>query len=86
MTTTGTYNYNPALSDFVLNAYSLCGIKRTELLQQHLQDARMQANFLLSEWSNRQVNLWTVDLQSVPLTQGLSTYQVPQETVAVLDA
>jgi len=84
--TSGTYNFGPALSDFVLNAYSLCGIKRTELLQQHLHDARLQANFLLSEWANRQVNLWTVDLQSVPLTQGIATYQVPQETVAVLDA
>ena len=70
----------------MLNAYSLCGVKRTELLAQHMQDARLQANFLLSEWSNRQVNLWTVDLQSVPLVQGTATYSVPQETVAVLDA
>jgi hypothetical protein len=86
VTTTLTYNFDPALSDFVLNAYSLCGVKRTELLQQHLQDARLQSNFLLSEWSNRQVNLWTVDLQSVPLSQGVPIYDVPQETVAILDA
>lgn len=84
--TSETYNFDPALTDFVLNAYSLIGVKRTELLAQHLQDARLQANFILSEWANRQVNLWTVDLQSVSLTQGTATYSVPDETVAILDA
>lgn len=86
MTTSGTYDFNPSLADFTLNAYALVGIGRTDLKQMHLQDARLQANFLLTEWSNRQVNLWTVDLQEFPLAEGVATYELPITTIAVLDA
>lgn len=70
----------------MLNAYALCGVKRTELLAQHLQDARMQANLMQAEWSNRGVSLWAVDLQSQLLVQGTATYTLPITTVAMLDA
>jgi hypothetical protein len=86
LTTSGTYDFNPSLADFVLNAYALVGVGRTDLKQMHLQDARLQANFLLTEWSNRQVNLWTVDLQEFPLAEGVATYELPITTIAVLDA
>jgi hypothetical protein len=48
-------------------------------------NARMAMNFLLSEWSNLQPNLWEVDLQTMPLTQGVATYAVPAATVMILD-
>jgi len=40
---------------------------------------------LLSEWSNFTPNLWQVDLQTMPLTQGNATYSVPAATVMILD-
>jgi len=84
--TSGTYNFAPSMGEAVLYAYGLCGVGRTALTQQHFNDARMGTNLMLSAWSARGVNLWQVDLQCVQLTQGCSTYPVPPETIAMLDA
>lgn len=86
MTTSGTYDFNPSLGELVLNAYGRIGIRRPSILASHMQDARMEANLLLAEWNNRQVNLWTVDLQSTALTAGTASYTVSPETVMILDA
>jgi hypothetical protein len=86
MTTSGTYTFNPTLGELVLNAFARCGIRRTALVQEHMQDARLETNFMLSSWSNRGVNLWKVDTQSIPLIQGQATYSVPSNTIMMLDA
>ena len=41
---------------------------------------------MLSSWSNQGVNLWAVDLVSVPLVQGQASYPVEANTVVILDA
>lgn len=46
----------------------------------------MASNLVLSDWSNRGVNLWAVDLQTVTLVEGQATYNVPLSTVTMLDA
>jgi hypothetical protein len=51
-----------------------------------MESARMSANMLLGRWSSQGVNLWCVDLETIPLVQGTSTYSVPQNTVVMLDA
>jgi hypothetical protein len=86
MTTTGSFDFNPSLGEAVLNAFARIGVRRPEILQTHLSDARMEANLLLAKISNTQPNLWTVDLQSLPLLQGVDTYSVPAETAMILDA
>lgn len=86
MTTSGTYNFNPSLGECVLNAFARCGIRRTALAQEHMADARFEANLMFSDWSNKGVNLWEVDRVSVPLVQGTTTYSVDAKTVMVLDA
>ena len=86
MSTSGTYAYNPSLGEITLYAYTLIGIRPTELVQEHMQAARTCANMLLSRMSNMGVNLWAVDLQTVSLVQGQGTYDVPASTVVVLDA
>lgn len=86
MTTSGTYSYNPSLGEITLYAYNLIGIRNTSMLQEHMEAARMAANMMLGRWSSEGVNLWAVDLQTVTLVQGTSTYTVPDNTVAMLDA
>lgn len=86
MATSGTYAYNPSLGEITLYAYTLIGIRPTELVQEHMQAARTCANMLLSRMSNQGVNLWAVDLQTVTLVAGQSTYDVPASTVVMLDA
>lgn len=59
---------------------------RPSLIAAHFRDAFQEANLLQVEWSNRGVNLWTVDLQSQALTQGVASYSVPSNTIMILDA
>jgi hypothetical protein len=86
MTTSGTYTFNPSLGEITLYAYNLCGLRNTSLLQEHMEAARMAANMLCSNWSNRGVNLWAVDLVTVALVQGQASYDVDLNTVMILDA
>ena len=86
MTTSGTYTYNPSLGELTLFAYNLAGVRNTALVQEHMEAARMAANLMLANWSNRGVNLWAVDLVTVPLVTGQSTYNVDGNTVMMLDA
>lgn len=86
MTTSGTYNFSPALGEIVLYAYNLIGLRPASLLQEHFESARMSTNMLLSRWSSQGVNLWCVDMEIVPLVQGTSTYSVPADTIVMLDA
>ena len=86
MTTSGTYNFNPGLSDLTVYAYQLIGVRPTSLVQEHLTSARMAANMLLSRWSNQGVNLWAVDLVTTPLVTDQATYPVDPNTVTILDA
>ena len=86
MTTSGTYAFNPALGELTIYAFNLCGLRGASLLQEHMQSARMASNLLLSRWANQGVNLWKVDLVTVPLVTGQATYDVDAKTVVILDA
>jgi hypothetical protein len=85
MTTSSTWNFDPSLGEIIVQAFGRIGIRRTELLASHMNDGRMAANLVLSEWSNRQPNLWTAELISVPLTTGISTYACSSPVVQITD-
>ena len=86
MATSGTYNFNPSLGELTLYAFNLCEVRNTAIAQEHMESSRMAMNMMLSNWSNRGVNLWAVDLQTISLVQGQATYSVPDNTVVILDA
>lgn len=86
MTTSGTFSFNPSVADLVQNSYGRIGIRRSALLAEHMTDARLESNLLLTEFDNRGVNLWTVDLQTQLLIQGTATYLVDPTTITILDA
>jgi hypothetical protein len=46
----------------------------------------MSANMVCVVFSNQGVNLWQVNLVTIPLVQGTATYSVPASTVVILDA
>lgn len=70
----------------ITEAFGRCGIRPAALTREHFISATRSLNLALSAWSNRGVNLWQVDLISVPLVQGTTTYDLPSNTVNVLDA
>ena len=86
MSTSGTYNFNPSLGELVIYSYNLIGLRATSLVQEHMEAARMASNMLLGRWSNQGVNLWEVDLVTVPLVTDQKTYTVDPSTVMILDA
>lgn len=83
MTSTGTYAFNPAASNLTLMAFSRVGIKQTEITAQHMYVADSEANLVQVELSNRQPNLWTSTLQSVTLTDGTASYDLPPQLIAI---
>lgn len=85
LTTSGTYSFLPSCAEVILTAFSRIQIRRPTLEQSHMQDAIAELNFLLASLDNLGPNLWTVDLQTVPITQGIATYSVPAETITILD-
>ena len=47
--------------------------------------ARRALNFLMDEWANRGLNLWTVAERTIPCVVGTDTYVLPTDTVDVLE-
>ena len=86
MTTSGTVAFNPSLGELCLFSFNLAQIRPSALMPEHMQAARMATNLILSDWSQRGVNLWKVDLVTQPLTSGVSTYSVDASTISMLDA
>lgn len=86
MANSGTYTFNPDIGSLALNAFARCGVRRTELTPQHMQDAYLETNLLQADWAADGITLWTVVLTTQALTEGTATYPVlPASTVMVLD-
>lgn len=86
MTSSGTYSFAISNGGAIIAAYERLQIFAPQLRVEHQRSAITELNLLFSEASNRQVNLWKVDQQSVALTSGVASLTVPQNTVMVLDA
>jgi hypothetical protein len=83
--TSGTTSFAPGIGELVLYAYGLCGVRRTAILQEHMADANIAANLLLGDWSLKGVNLWQVELITIPLIENQSTYDLDPDIVVMLD-
>ena len=83
MTTTGTDTFNLDLSNIVEEAFERVGAElRTGY---DLRTARRSLNLLTIEWANRGVNLWTIEEGSIPMVQGQITYDLPVDTIDLLE-
>ena len=83
MTTSGTTTFNLDLNEIVEEAFERCGAElRTGY---DLRTARRSMNLMFSDWANRGINLWTVSQGTINLTQGTNTYNLPADTVDLLE-
>ena len=83
MTTSGTSTFNLDLNDIVEEAFERCGAElRTGY---DLRTARRSLNLLAIEWANRGINLWTIEQGSIPLLQGQIVYDLPVDTIDLLE-
>lgn len=85
MAVSGTYSFAPNLGSLALVAFSRIGVKRSEVLAEHMQNAYMETNLMQADWGADGITWWTVELIQQPLTQGVATYSVPSNVVSVLD-
>ena len=83
MTTSGTSTFNLDLNDLVEEAFERCG--RELRTGYDLRTARRSLNLLTIEWANRGINLWTIEQGSIPLYMGTITYDLPVDTIDLLD-
>ena len=86
MASSGTYGYSLSNGEAVLAAFERCQLRAPSIRQEHMVSARRELNGLFVEMSNRQVNLWKVELVSTTLVQGTTTYTVDPSVVMILDA
>jgi len=40
---------------------------------------------LTVEWANRGINLWTIEQGTIPMIQGVNTYDLPIDTIDLLE-
>jgi len=81
--TTSTTSFNPTVNDLFEEAFERVGLEmRTGY---DFRTARRSLNLLLTEWANRGINLWTIEQGSISLIQGTITYDLPNDTVDLLE-
>ena len=83
MATSGTAAFNMDLTELVEEAFERAGSEMRSGYD--LRTARRSLNLMFTDWSNRGINLWTVEQGSQVLTAGTGTYTLPADTVDLLE-
>lgn len=83
MATSGTSTFNLDLTEIVEEAFERVGSEmRTGY---DLRTARRSLNLMFADWANRGINMWTFEQGSIPLVAGTATYDLPADTVDLLE-
>jgi hypothetical protein len=82
--TSGTAAFNLDLTEILEEAAERCGYElRTGY---DFKTARRSLNLLFADWANRGLNMWTFEQLSIPLVAGTATYDLPADSVDIMDA
>tara|TARA_R100001086_G_scaffold176698_3_gene97571 strand:+ start:7789 stop:8454 length:666 start_codon:yes stop_codon:yes gene_type:complete len=83
MATSGSRDFELDVAEVIEEAYERCGLEvRTGY---DAKTARRSLNLMFADWSNRGLNLWTVNQATVTLTSGTSTVTIASDVVDVLE-
>lgn len=83
MTTSATTTFNPDIATLIEEAFDTAGYEGRSGYE--YRTAARSLNFLMAEWSNLGLNLWAIDQQSIPLVAGDGQYDLPTDTVDIID-
>ena len=83
MAPSGTTAFDMAFSEIADEAWERAG--REMRSGYDLRTARRSMNLLTIEWQNRGLNLWTIDEGTVTLVKGTSQYDLPADTIDLLE-
>jgi hypothetical protein len=83
MAVSGTTAFNLDLTEIVEEAFERAGSEmRTGY---DLRTARRSLNLLFADWANRGINMWTFEQGTITLVQGTATYNLPADTVDLME-
>ena len=83
MAISGTAAFNLDLTEIVEEAFERAGSEmRTGY---DLRTARRSLNLLFADWANRGLNMWTFEQGSITLIPGTATYDLPADTVDLME-
>lgn len=83
MAVTGTTDFNLEFTEIAEEAWERAG--REMRSGYDLRTARRSMNLMTIEWQNRGINMWTIDEGYVNLIQGQSEYDLPADTIDLLE-
>lgn len=87
MTTSGTTTFDLDILALAEEAWEQASGGASELRSGYdLRTTRRSINLLTIEWANRGLNYWTVEEASVPLIAATGNYDLPTDTIDVLEA
>jgi hypothetical protein len=83
MAVSGVANFNLDLTEIVEEAFERAG---SELRSGYdLRTARRSLNIMFADWANRGINMWTFEQGTINLVPGTATYDLPEDTVDLLE-
>ncbi len=87
MTTSGTAVFDLDILALAEEAWERASGGTSELRSGYdLRTTRRSINLLTIEWANRGLNFWTIEQGSIPLLTGTKTYDLPVDTIDLLEA
>jgi hypothetical protein len=85
MATSGTVAFRPDVEEIIAESFERVGMDAQNMTGYQAVAARRSLNLLFSEFANRGINYWTVQNNTLALTQGTSTYTLPAGTIDLID-
>lgn len=83
MVVSGISTFNPDILEMAEEAYERAG--REMRAGYDLKTARRSLNILAQEWTNRGINLWTVEERALTLVQGQAIYTLPADIIDLIE-
>ena len=83
MAVSGVANFNLDLTEIVEEAFERAGSEMRSGYD--LRTARRSLNLLFADWANRGINMWTFEQGTINLVPGTATYNLPEDTVDLLE-
>jgi hypothetical protein len=83
MAISGVANFDMNFTELAEEAFERAG--REMRSGYDLRTARRSTNIMMAEWANRGINMWTIESGSIPMNKGTATYNLPADTVDLLE-
>jgi len=84
MTTSATTTFDLDVDELISEAFERCGLQVRAGYD--IKTARRSLNLMFLDWASRGLNLWTIEQRTLSLVAGTYEYNLPTDTVNVLEA